>query len=203
MKTQKSILTVLALTLISLSSFAQVNLGLRTGAAVSTFASKGDLLDNTNVTLSYTVGAFATMPIGSSFAVQPEINYVRKGRNEETSELNTTSQVDYMVHYLQVPVLMQYRDENMLGKKGSIFYVSAGPYAAFALNNQTRPSNSIQVTYDKKTDWGASFGIGIQTPICSKNIRFDLRYDMGLAEIANQPTDYRTKALSLTVGIAL
>ena len=55
----------------------------------------------------------------------------------------------------------------------------------------------------KKTDWGATVGIGFQTPICNQQIRFDLRYDIGMSEIGNQPSDYRTKALSLTVGIQL
>lgn len=77
------------------------------------------------------------------------------------------------------------------------------------LDTQTRISESseggmlVPVDDSKNTDWGAVFGIGVQTPIRGKEVRFDLRYDMGLSEIANQPTDYRTKALSLTVGIIL
>jgi hypothetical protein len=38
--------------------------------------------------------------------------------------------------------------------------------------------------------------------VWQQDLRFNLRYNMGLSEIAGQPADYRTKALALTVGIA-
>ncbi len=203
MRTKNFIMLFLALVLISTTTYAQTNFGLRTGVAVTTFANKGDLTDNSNVTVSCIAGGFLDIPISKSLFIQPEINYLRKGRSNETAELNTTVKTDYMVHYLQVPVLLQYRDVNLLKNSGSSFYVNAGPYAAFGLNSQTRPSNSLLATDSSKADWGATVGIGFQTPMCSKNVRFDLRYDIGMSEIANQPVDYRTKGLSLTVGIAL
>jgi outer membrane immunogenic protein len=207
MKTKNSLLFFFALTMISTTAFSQVDFGLRNGVTVSTFAPKGDLLDNTNVTFSYTIGAFSTLPVSKSFAFRPEINYVRKGRNEETSELNTTAKTDFKIDYLQVPVLFQYRDN--LNDKGSLFYVEAGPYAGFALNTLTHPSKgndsglTVQAPDSKKTDWGAAFGIGFQAPIWKQNFCFNLRYDMGMSEIGGQPSDYHTKALSLTVGIVL
>lgn len=206
MRTKYSILPVLALILISTSAFSQVAFGLHNGVTVSTFAPKGDLLDNRNVTFSYTVGAFSTLPFNNSFAVQPEINYVRKGRNEETYELNTTVQTDFKIDYLQVPVLFQYRDK--LEKEGAFFYVEAGPYAGFALNSLTQPSKgndsglAVAAPDEKKRDWGGVFGVGFQAPVWQQDLRFNLRYNMGLSEIAGQPSDYRTKALSLTVGVA-
>jgi len=192
-----------AMLLNATATLAQVNYGLRTGAAVTTFANKGDITDNSNVTLSYTAGGFLGIPVCNSFYIQPELNYLRKGRNDETSELNTTIETDFMVHYLQVPVLFQYRDDHLLDSGKYAFFISGGPYAAFALSNQMRPSDAVQLPEDNKTDWGATLGIGFQTPICQQQIRFDLRYDIGMSEIGNQPSDYRTKALSLTVGIVL
>ena len=209
MKTKKSIMLALALMLISTATFAQINIGLRQGVAASTFSDKGNLYNDHNVTYSYTAGAFFTIPLCKSLAIQPEINYVRKGRSNETTELNTTVETDFLLHYLQVPVLLQYRNDQLLNKSGSVFFINGGPYAAFVLNTQTRVSNSnegsliVPVENSNNTDWGASFGIGFQTPIRGKDVRFDLRYDMGLTEIEQQPTEYRTKALSLTIGILL
>lgn len=206
MKTINSNLLALAIMLVSTSAFAQINFGLRNGIAATTFADKGNLADNNNVTFSYTVGGFASIPVINSFAIRPEVNYVRKGRSKETSELNTTVETDFVIHNLQIPVLFQYRDDQMLNKSGSVFYINAGPYAAFALNTQTFVSSgnegsAVSVSDSKNTDWGATMGIGFQTPIFRKDICFDLRYDVGLSEIEQQPTDYRTKSLSLTVGI--
>jgi hypothetical protein len=202
MKTIKYVFYAFVLVFISSTSFAQINYGVRNGLAVTTFAPKGNLPDNNNVTFSYTAGAFLDLPISKSWFIQPEINYVRKGRSQETSELFTSIKTDYMIHYLQVPVLLQYRD-NQKNDHKSTFYINAGPYTAFALDDQSKPSLTNKPGASKKNDWGATIGIGMQTPIYGKDIRFDLRYDLGLAEIANQPTDYRTKALSFTVGISL
>lgn len=203
MKTIKYAFYATVLVFISTTSFAQINYGVRNGISATTFALKGNLPDNNNVTFSYTAGAFLDLPVSKSFFIQPEINYVRKGRSQETSELFTSIKTDYTIQYLQVPVLLQYRDNEMKDDHGYIFYLNAGPYAAFALNDQTNPVLTGMTADSKKTDWGATVGIGLQTPICGQDIRFDLRYDIGMTEIANQPSDYRTKALSLTVGISL
>ncbi len=209
MKTKNSILLALALTLLSATTFAQVNIGLRQGIAATTLSDKGNLYQDNKVTFSYTAGAYVTVPVSKSFAIQPEINYIRKGRSNETTELTTVVKTDFMIHYLQIPVLFQYSNDQLLNKSGSVFYINGGPYAAFALNTQTRVAKStegglmVPVKDSKNTDWGAALGIGFQTPIRGKDVRFDLRYDMGLSEIELQPTEYRTKALSLTVGILL
>jgi len=209
MKTRNQITLAIAFfMLISTSTFAQVNFGLRSGVAATTLSDKGDLYNDNNVTFSYTGGVFATIPVVKSFAIQPELNYVRKGRSNETTELNTSFETDFMLHYLEVPVLFQYRNNQLINKSGSEFYLNAGPYAAFVLSTQTRLSNDesesalVPVEDSKNTDWGVTMGIGFQTPVFKKDICFDLRYDMGLSEIEQQPTEYRTKALSLTVGIA-
>jgi len=203
MKTINYALSLLLFVLISSASSAQINFGIRNGIAATTFSPKGNLPDNNNVTFSYAAGAFLDFPVCKTVFIQPEVNYIRKGRSMETTELNTLIETDYLIHYLQVPVLIQYRDDEMQNKHGYIFYVNAGPYAAFSLDDQTKPLLVSMSDENPKTDWGATIGIGVQTPIIGKDIRFDLRYDMGLAKIANQPDDYRTKALSLTVGISL
>jgi hypothetical protein len=210
MKTKNSILLTLAISLLIPTALsAQTALGLRQGVAATTFSDKGNLYNDNEVTFSYTAGVFSTFSLNKSWAIQPEVNYVRKGRSNETAELNTTTKTDFLVHYMQVPVLMQYRNDQLLNKSGSVFYINAGPYAGFALSTQTCISETseggtlVPIDDSEKTDWGAAFGIGFQTPIRGKDVRVDLRYDMGLTEIANQPTDYRTKALSLTIGIIL
>jgi len=207
MKT-KSILLFVAISLLAPAAlFAQTAFGLRTGVAATTLSAKGDLYNDNNVTFSFTAGAFSTIQLNKSLAVQPELNYVRKGRSNETTELNTTTETDFLLDYLQIPVLFQYRNDQLLNKSGSVFYIHAGPYAGFVLNTKTRASDNdentpeIETDDSKNTDWGATMGIGFQTPIFKQDICFDLRYDMGLSEIAQQPTDYRTKALSLSVGI--
>ncbi|MCE1198365.1 MAG: PorT family protein [Marinilabiliales bacterium] len=203
MKTLKQLLIPAMILMLVMPAMGQVNYGLRTGLAVSTLSDKGDLCDNSQATLSWTAGAFLGVPVSNSFYIQPELNYIRKGRSNETTELGTLLKTDYSLNYLQIPVLLQYRDNQLIGSEKYIFYINAGPYASLALSDKVDPSGNATVTASKKNDWGATFGIGMETPIAGQQIRFDLRYDMGLSKIANQPEDYRTKCLSLTVGIRL
>ena len=116
MSTRKSILFASALMLVSVSTFAQTTFGLKQGAAMTTLSAKGDLYNDNNNSFSYNAGLFATIPVNTFLAIQPEINYVRKGRCNETTELNTTTKTDFLLHYMQVPVLLQYRNNQLLNK---------------------------------------------------------------------------------------
>jgi hypothetical protein len=214
-KMKTRILTIAFLTLIILVtvpaiSNAQTVVGLRQGVAATTLSDRGNLYRDNKITCSYTAGVFSTIPLNRSLSLQPELTYIRKGRSNETTELNSPVETDFMVHYLQVPVLLQYHTDKVFSKPGTAFYINAGPYAAFAVNTQYRVSkNSGESTsvdlpdQNTGTDWGATFGIGIQTPVRGKDVRFDLRYDLGLSDIDLQPAGYNTKALSFTVGMLL
>lgn len=205
MKTTRSILLVTVLTLLSVTTMAQVRLGFRAGSMISTFAEKGNLPDNNNMMASVEAGSFLSVPFSRSLLLQPEINWMSKGRTSETTELGTNLSTDYRVGYLQVPILLQYRDGSRFAGSGSAFYINAGPYAGFALDQKTETSGAGNVSLNEgsRTDWGATLGIGYERKLGKNALRFDLRYDMGLSEIANQPTDYRTKGLSLTLGFVL
>lgn len=211
MKTKQLFTATLLLLIATYASpaFSQVSAGIKHGVAMTTFAAKGNLYNNDEPTFSYTAGAYLTVPVYKSIELQTELNYVRKGRTNESSELQTIVSTDYMIHYMQVPLLLQYRNANVIGKDNSSFFVTVGPYAAFALDYQTRTSSApehyttLSIPEKNNTDWGAVLGIGFQTPVRGKNVRMDLRYDLGLTEIANQPDDYRTKSLSLTIGMQL
>jgi len=209
MKT-KSILLILFLAFSISAEYAnaQVKFGLRNGVAASTFSQKGNLANNDKVVFSYLSGMFLTLPMNNSFAIQPELNYLKKGRSNEQDILGISTNTDYMLNYLQVPVQLQYRNANISKSGKSVFYFNAGPYAAFNLDNEKRISTGNTTTIlvtkdDKKTDWGLVLGLGFQTPVLKRDIRFDLKYDIGETSINGQPDDYKTKCLSLTVGIVL
>lgn len=187
-------------------SHAQMHFGVRNGLALTTLSAKGDLYNDDNLTYSYTAGVFNNIQIFKPLAFQTEINYVRKGRSGETNELNTNLKTDYMLHYLQIPAILQYRNTDIFQKEGSALYLGAGPYASFLISNKTKYSNDTEgvvpeVDKSSKVDWGITFGVGCMLPVVAQKVNIDLRYDMGLSEIEFQPTDYRTKSLSLTAGI--
>jgi hypothetical protein len=206
MKTRKLIIpAILAAMLISVSVDAQISVGTRHGVTFSTLSKTGDLYDNVQIITSYTGGVFITIPVGGAIDFLPEVNFIRKGRSSE--ELNSLGE-EFSSHYdyIQVPLMARYNTTLSGNSKYSIYF-NAGPYASALLKSQRKLisskdwENDEYGNVDKDPDFGIIVGGGVTIPINKFRMQFDLRYDLGLSKLNNQPDDYRTKALSLTAGI--
>jgi hypothetical protein len=195
-----SIIVVLMLN--PFSSRAQISYGSHHGLTISTLSKIGDLYDNKDLSYAYTGGIFTTFPLKNNFSIQPEINYLAKGRMNEGLGISSTTEVDYKFHYLQVPLLLRYSAQAT--DKCNIF-LNLGPYASALLKTETKSTpgteNLSSEEDAKKADIGLLMGGGFSIPVRKINLEFDLRYEMGFTPLDNQPDDFRTKALSLTAGI--
>jgi hypothetical protein len=200
------IITALLASMISFKAEAQFAIGTRQGISMSTLSKPGNLYDNDNLTTSYTGGVFATLPIIRNMALQPEVNYIRKGRCDENNSTSLGLETTCKYHYLQIPVMARYSITTLLGPKSTVFF-NAGPYAALLLKSERKLTNgdelpaSQAVKDDKTPDFGIILGGGVLFKVDKLKLQFDLRYDMGLNKLDNQPEDYRTKALSIAAGI--
>lgn len=206
MKMKTKLIAALLLTLFIVNSVnAQVSFGTRHGISMSTLSKTGDLTDNDKMIATYTGGLFIGVPIGGDLAIQPELNYLCKGRSSEKTEFGT-SEFSSCYHYLQVPVMLRYNSK-VTGNENTTLYFTAGPYASALLKSQSKIKNSNDWTddnydnQDKDPDLGVIFGMGVTFPVKNLQLQADLRYDMGLSKLNFQPDDYRTKAVSLTLGI--
>jgi outer membrane immunogenic protein len=193
--------------LLPLGINAQVSLNVKHGIVASTFSKIGNLGDNEHITLSYTAGVFAIVPMSNSISIQPELNYIRKGRLEEFSTLGVSNKTKSSAEYLQIPVMIRYTPADVLGASKAKLFFNAGMYEGILLHSETRIKSGNELTgvdqtdAFKHTDFGLVFGGGVQFPCKQFLVQFDLRYDMGLTKITNQNDNYHTKALSLTMGV--
>ncbi|HPF64608.1 porin family protein [Lentimicrobium sp.] len=206
MKTKILTLAIFTMaTILTVPVNAQVSFGTRHGLAISTLAKTGDLYDNDEMLFSYTGGIFITAPVKGVFAIQPELNYICKGRSDETTEFIESSYRS-RYHYLQVPVLARF-NTNLSMTENTKVYFNAGPYISALLISQNKPDGSSEWKDDdydevgKDPDLGIILGMGVTFPVNRLTLQADLRYDLGLAKLNYQPEDYHTKALSLTIGI--
>lgn len=192
---------------LSLTTNAQVSLNVKHGMVASTFSKLGDLGDNNNISLSYTAGFFATVPLSNSFSLQPEINYVSKGRFEKQTAMGVTNRTSLSAKFLQIPLLIRYTAPNVFGESSTKLFLNTGVYDGILLHSERRIKTGDdmigkdQTSDFKGSDWGLVFGGGVQFPFRQFLVQFDLRYDMGLSKITNQNDNYSTKALSLTMGV--
>ncbi|WP_375436714.1 porin family protein [uncultured Hymenobacter sp.] len=137
------------------------------------------------------VGFYTTLPLGSSFAIEPGISYSEKGAKlvgtipfEPLDFLNARVTATSHMAYVDVPVLA----------KAYItpgFYLFAGPQASFLVSNNARVEASAlgfsayKQDFDIKdqfrpVDFGVVGGIGYQS---AGGIGFSAGYDYGLSSL--------------------
>lgn len=206
MQTKKIFILTLTFFMIAIHTQAQYR-GFRSGIALTTFAKTGDLADNDPLSVSITAGVFRAIPLNPSLNLLPELNYSQRARTGKSLLPGYSHEIDYSVHYLQLPLQMQYVNTDIVRRSGAQLHLNAGPYMAYAFNDKISPENGNSsdiesLKKDEKHDFGLSLGMGYQRPLGTNYLRLDMKYDMGLAEVANQPDDFRTKALSFTLGYA-
>lgn len=125
-------------------------------------------------------GAFLTYAFSPMFAVQPELLYMMKGTKWDSAGTSLT----YKLDYLQIPVLLKVMPETGGKIKPAIF---VGPYVGFLLSASGALS-LFGADFDlkdryKSTEFGLSFGAGVNFLMSKGAITFDGRYDLGLSKI--------------------
>lgn len=182
--------------------------GIRSGVTAATFAETGDIYDNNHTTLSYTCGVFRTFKLNERFRLLPEVNYTRKGRTSFTKLTDVTAQADYSVHYLLIPLQLQYVEQLNTGRSGTQIHFMGGPYMAFPFKDEIKNVHSEnmlpldEMLSKPNHDVGLTMGLGCEFPLFRNHFLIDLKYELGMREIATMPNDFRSKALNLTLGYA-
>ena len=147
-------------------------------------------------------GGFVTIQANRNFAIEPEALFVMKGAKETQSGITGSVKVSY----LEVPLLAKVR---MPSKSGGLvsphFY--AGPYFAVKagctvkLTDGTTTVSGSCKSQDvnlKGSDFGATFGVGVDV----NRAIIDVRYDLGLSKISDETTnnDVKTRTLYFLAG---
>ncbi len=129
-------------------------------------------LGNTELSPDYKVGFKAggvvNIPVAAGFYIQPGVFYSTKGFKYSTEVLGIKTETSTNLGYIEVPVNALYRFD--LGNAGGLF-VSAGPYAAFAVNGKNKTTvgsvetkNNVEFGSDanetKRFDYGLNAGLG-------------------------------------------
>ncbi len=165
---------ILSLTVLSSAFvFAQTNkntstlpikYGVKAGLNVATISNGG------SSKADFYGGVFSTIPIASSFSIQPEILY--NGVGAKIDGMN-----DYKVNlsYISVPVMFQY---NAVPN----FYLEAGPQFSFLVDSKFKyQSISVKANdYMKGFDFGIGIGAGYYF---TNNIGVTARYVAGITDV--------------------
>lgn len=158
------ILSLLAICMMTISSFAQISVGLKAGGNLSNL--NGLDVDNyeTKAIIGFHVGAYTTFNLGRNFAIQPELVYSTQGGTIEGGGFTE----DIKLNYFNIPIMVKF-----LTNSG--FYVEAGPQIGF----NTGELDSEDVEGDiKGSDFSICGGLGFQPTKSPFGI--GLRYNVGM-----------------------
>ena len=141
-------------------------------------------VDDNNVLTSFNLGFYASIPVTSFIAIQPEFLYSRKGAELTYDNVFATGKAKFKLNYIEVPVLLKIN----LTKN---FNVHAGPYFAYLINAQvTNETNGGTFDFEdnfnnddfNKFDVGLSAGLGFDF----ESIGIGARYNYGLSTVGKE-----------------
>lgn len=143
-------------------------------------------VDDENILTSFNAGLYATLPITSFIAIQPEILYSRKGSELTYNNAFATGKAQFKLNYIEVPVLVKVN----LTKN---FNIHAGPYFAYLVDAQVKNISdggtfNFEDNYNNndfnKFDAGLSAGIGLDFD----SMGIGARYNYGLTTVGKDRT---------------
>lgn len=125
------------------------------------------------------VGLFATGKIFGSFYIQPEILYSQKG-----AKTDDVFDVEVDLSYIEIPLLVKYRLDNMKSFRPNIF---AGPAVNLLIGSKLDSYDAMDETM--KFDASLEFGGGVDILTSSGYFLLELRYSMGFISVEDTDWD--------------
>ncbi len=183
----------------------KLRLGVTAGLNVSTLSEPGNLYDNAALKTGFGGGLELKYAMNETFGIRSGLVYEQKGFRKDGEISHHNEKITGMYHYLTVPLLI----EGSLPVAGDTrLYGVTGLYSGFRCyseNALTLEGAESLTAPDKEdinpTDWGWTFGGGIQTPAGKHQIQIGFRYSLGLAEVLKSQSDDRNK--SVLFGVTL
>jgi hypothetical protein len=181
----------------------------KAGATFSKFGGSDEKNQKFNV--GFTLGMGFNLPLGAGpFSIQPELNFIQKGSEDNVTVVTTNYTTKFKLNYLEVPVLLK----ASFGAATKI-HINAGPSIAVGLGGKvkaTQGSDSAEFNvkfgegddaktlyYDNKMDFGLQFGGGVTI---AEIIMLDIRYGAGLSTLIENAS-VKNNVLQFTVGVPI
>lgn len=191
----KRILMIAAMAVLATSAFAQIKWGVKAGINISNVKGDDSSMDSRVGPL---FGGFAVVGINDKISFQPELLYSSEGATDEASNEGMNAEETLTLDYLNIPLLFKYS----LGKG---FNLLAGPQIGILLSAEDEIKYSYMGEGETTTDnikeyldgtnlsfnfggaWQAQSGFGV-----------DVRYNLGLSNIAEEDGDMKTKGIQIS-----
>jgi len=224
MRALKMIIGIVTLILVgTLSMNAQVEVGVRTGAAFNNSkisGAVGDILPDSKTHLGYSAGIYADIAMNRSFSFHPEIAYTSRGftMNQGTNfemlglDIPIGVRAETNMKYVETLALLRYK----MGSGALRGFVEVGPGIGVATSAFIQPKATLLLEFNlprvdidlsgdtyNKTDVTANLGTGIEYDTGQGILGANIRYSHGLANVFNDPLiNTRITHQSFNLGVS-
>ena len=160
------------------------------------------------VRTSFAAGLTASVPINRTFAIEPDLLYIRKGAGGSIVQGGQSASGGFALDYGEFSLLLRAALQPEGDLRPLLF---AGPMAAVRLRCALTGSfSALAPQYDcgqdvQKVDYGVVLGVGADLPRGDHSWTFLARYEIGLRDQLKQisPYQFRTRAFLLTAAYSL
>jgi hypothetical protein len=202
---KKIILSAIAVMLCGFANAQDVKVGIKGSLNLSSWA--GDTRGlNLRPMFGVNIGALTQIKLSDKFDIQPEVlysNQVTKMKNAgvNISDIYYTGDIKWNLSYVNVPVLFKYSADDKS-------FIEAGPQVGFLTSAKTSAKltqYSPIVKEDVKEafefiDFGFVIGVGYNI---NQHLMADLRYNIGLSNIAKTESGDDTKIRNSVLALSL
>ncbi len=171
----KKLLLILPLACSVIIASAQVRFGIKAGLNLANLVTSGLTFvpgASFSSRADFNGGVMASLPLFSSFYLQPELNYSGQGQSFSNPMAKGTINYDY----LNLPVLLKYQHTSGI-------FAETGPQIGFLLSAKAKAEGypTIDQNEIQSIDFSWAFGLGYK--LHSIPIGIDLRYNLGLTTV--------------------
>ncbi|MEZ0483261.1 porin family protein [Fibrella aquatica] len=158
----------------------RVRTGIKGGLSASTLQFNEVDFSNRKERIGFHAGVFTQIPVGSAFAIQPELLYVNKGASTDYRALGQNGEASFNLNYVDLPVLATF-------KLGNAVELQAGPYAGYLLNSGFSTTGAVNTGLSLGTDQfnRVDYGLAGGLNVYFGQVLLGVRYTQGLQQIAN------------------
>ena len=154
----------------------------------------------------FSAGVFFNLSLPGPISIQPEVLYSMKGADAAQSGITSS----FVLAYIEIPVLFKFNIPLAPGSpaKPNIF---AGPAVGVLVTAKVKSGSQEMDIKDQlaKTDYGVTFGAGVDIDLVAILLTIDARYTIGIVTIDKEDPvthttgDIKNRVMSVNVGISL
>lgn len=198
--------TLIAFLLLS-ATFAYSQIGVRAGVNIASQDYDPDIEGDQSSIIGLNLGVVYELGVSDLLTIQPELHFIQKGAKEEYEEQGATVESEFLLNYLELGImarldLLEFGDDAGL-------YVGITPTVGYAISGKYKFKGSFggmsfddeeDVDFDEDGINRTDFGVGIGAGVNFGNIFIDARYNLGLANVADDD-DITVNNKGILVGV--